>query len=108
MYRISPKKLIICFSGTTRVILNPPHQKFVFYFQYSVSSVGLHRELSVKVGHHLPPFCLIWLVVDDQLVAALTKSRKFLEITQIHLFYSILLKKKLKSCLPASFSKKGA
>ena len=30
-HQLGQKKLIICFSGTARVTLNPPHQKFLLH-----------------------------------------------------------------------------
>ena len=57
---LRPKKLIICFSGTARITLNPPHQK-----QVSKCEKSSTHELSVQSGRHFP--CLLvnmvgWLV----------------------------------------------
>ena len=71
------------------------HHKFLKICEKS----SIHSKVSVEVDHHLSPvnlFVFGWLV-DNQLVAAITKSQKFLEITRKHQFCSILFKK-IKSC----------
>ena len=74
-----------------RRYLQAPHQKNFIPFPVFTLKNCLY------IGNcHLPPFCLflVHYLVDNQLVAAHTKSQNFPEITQIQIaFYSILLKK---------------
>ena len=67
----------------------PPHQKFLNFIS------SLHIEKSSIVSLSWPSFTAIlfvlgWLV-DNQLVAAHTKSPKFLEISKKHHFIAFCL-----------------
>ena len=104
------KKLIICFSGTARVTLNPRIKIFYCIPTNKCEKLLPHRELSVQSGRHLP--CLLvsmvgWLAefwcTSSRDSAPLIKSRNIVGTS----FYSQKVKKiKIKSHPPASFSEK--
>ena len=57
---ISPKKLIIYFSGTACVTFSPPASKFFIAFSvFTLKKSSIHHILSVYCARHLLPFCLL-------------------------------------------------
>ena len=96
------KKIIICFSGTTRVTFIPPHQTFLLHFKYSHLKI-VYTSRIVSLGR--PSFAAILFV--DSLVRIL-KVESFSRNFSDTLFYSISINKIKKSHPPASFSKKSA
>ena len=81
--------------------LQPPAPKIFIAFPVFILKNHLYVTNCLSFSTIL--FVFIWLV-DHQLVAAHIKSQKLPKITQIHHFYSILLKKlKIKCCLQHHF-----
>ena len=90
----------MCISGTARFTFTPASFDSIASIHVEKSSIYIAIVSLSSPSYASILFVFGWLV-DDQLVAAYTKSQKFLEITQIHCFYSILLKK-MKNKKPTS------
>ena len=75
---------------------------------YCISSIHVEKIIYILqiVSLIWPSYAAILFVACLITNSLLCKVRKFLEITWIHCFSSILLKKNIKSCPPASFSEK--
>ena len=98
--QIRPKKLIICFTGNIHVTFYTPASKIFIAFSVFTLKTHLYITIVSLTWMSLPTFCLL-------IGCCNTKSKKFLEITQIHGFYKNFIKRiKITSRPPTSFSEK--